>query len=217
MYQQRINFWKSHGFEPKVIYDIGANKGEFAHLMREHFPTAHIECFEANEENAPDLQGFSNHIVLLGSENKDNIPFYKIKEGFNTGDSMYLEVSNAFREGNYTTVLKQMVTLDSFSVEKKLRNPDFVKLDVQGAELDILRGMQTMLSTVQWIQMECSLHRWNAGAPMIEECVAFMKERGFVVVDVLEHHTLPGGYLGQVDLLFAHTSTGARREHFHGM
>ena len=58
--------------------------------------------------------------------------------------------------------------------------------------------------------------RWNAGAPMIEDSIAYMKERDFVMVDVLEHHILPGGYLGQLDLLFAHTSVGARNKHFRG-
>lgn len=216
MLNQRLDFWKCHGLKPTVIYDIGANKGDYARLMKDHFPTAHIECFEANEANANDLHGFSHHILLLGSTVKENVPFYQIRDGYNTGDSMYLEVSDAFREGNYTTVLKQMTTLDLYCAEKALPHPDFVKLDVQGAELDILAGMNTLLPSVRWIQMECSMHRWNAGAPMMEDCIAFMSQRGFVVVDILEHHILPGGYCGQVDLLFAHTSTGARKEHFHG-
>ena len=214
MYQQRIDFWKARGFQPNVIYDIGANKGEFARQMRENFPLAQIECFEANADNAGDLKEFSNHIVLLGDSVKENIPFYKIKEGFNTGDSMYLEVSSAFREGNYTTTLQSMTTIDVLIKEKNLVPPTFIKLDVQGAELDILNGMQETLPYVKWIQMECSLHRWNAGAPMIEDCIVYMSQRGFVTVDILENHSLPGGYLGQVDILFAHTSIGARREHF---
>lgn len=214
MYQQRLDFWKAHGFEPKVIYDIGANKGEFARDMKRNFPLAHIECFEANEDNQGDLQEFSHHILLLGDTVKENIPFYKIKDGYNTGDSMYLEVSSAFREGNYTTVFKKMSTLDILIKEKNLQIPEFLKLDVQGAELDILRGSEATLPHVKWIQMECSLHRWNAGAPMMEDCFAFMKERGFVPVDILEHHILPGNYLGQVDVLFAHTLIGARKERF---
>lgn len=214
MYQQRIDFWKAHGFQPKVIYDIGANKGEFARQMQENFPLAQIECFEANADNAGDLKEFSNHIVLVGDSVKENVPFYKIKEGYNTGDSMYLEVSSAFREGNYTTTFQSMTTIDILMKEKNLITPDFIKVDVQGAELDILNGMQETLPHVKWIQMECSLHRWNAGSPMIEDCITYMSQRGFVSVDILENHWLPGGYLGQVDILFAHTSIGARREHF---
>ena len=214
MFNSRIQFWKSNGFAPTCIYDIGANKGEWSATMKQFFPDAKYELFEANADNLPDIAPYKPHIILLGNENKDGIPFYKTHFQFNTGNSMFLEVSNVFGESNYTTVHLPMRTLDTVIQEKSLMVPDFVKLDVQGAELAILQGMTNTLPHVKYFQIEVSLHRWNKDAPMAEEIIEFMASKGYYMVDILEYHMIHG-YTAQVDFLFAHASTGLRKENFY--
>lgn len=214
MFDQRIQFWKSKGFNPKCIYDIGANKGDWTANMKQHFPDASYELFEANIDNLPELMPFNPHIVLLGNQNKDAVPFYKTLCPFNTGNSMFLEVTNYFGTTNYIIDHLPMSTLDSFIIEKSLKLPDFVKLDVQGAELVILDGMVNTLPHVKYFQIEVSLHRWNKDAPMAEEIITYMASKGYYMIDILEIHMLYG-YLGQIDILFAHSSTGLRKEDFY--
>ncbi len=59
MFHSRLEFWKSKGLNPSVIYDIGANVGEWTRTMKGIFPDAHYELFEANKDNAPSLQGLN--------------------------------------------------------------------------------------------------------------------------------------------------------------
>jgi FkbM family methyltransferase len=214
MFHSRIDFLKSKGLAPTCIYDIGANKGDWTNDMKQHFPNAIYELFEANIDNLPDIAKYKPHIILLGNENKDNVPFYKTYFQFNTGNSMFLEVSNVFGTSNYTTVYLPMRTLDTIIAEKSLPVPDFVKLDVQGAELAILQGMTNTLPHVKYFQIEVSFHRWNKDAPMAEEIITYMASKGYYMIDILEYHMIHG-YTAQIDILFAHSSTGLRKENFY--
>lgn len=205
----RLAFWKTKGMNPSVIYDIGANNGSWTAEARQVFPAAHYEQFEANKHHSAP----GGHMILLGETEKD-VTFYKsISDTTNTGASVYLETSQHFTPGKYVTETLPMVPLDTYVARHGLRQPDMLKLDVQGAELDVLRGGETTLQAAKYVLMEVSLHRWNKGAPMIEEVIRFMDERGYCMVDIVENHFV-AGYLLQVDVLFANKTTGLRKEEF---
>jgi FkbM family methyltransferase len=205
----RLAFWKTKGMNPQVIYDIGANHGGWTAQSRQVFPMAYYEQFEANKHHSAP----GRHMVLLG-ETETDVTFYKsISDMANTGASVYLETSQHFTPGKYVTETLPMVPLDAYVVRNGLRQPDMLKLDVQGAELDVLRGGEATLRAAKYVLMEVSLHRWNKDAPMIEEVIRFMDDRGFCLVDIVEIHMV-ANYMLQVDALFAHKSTGLRKEEF---
>lgn len=207
----RLAFWKSLGMQPSVIYDIGANVGHWAKAMRSVFPTARIEEFEANPQHRrPGL-----HLVLLGDTEKE-VPFYTSpSDADNTGASIFVETTRHYAPGQAICTPLQMVPLDTYVATHGLPAPEFLKLDVQGAELTVLDGAQTCLQTATYVLLELSLHRWNKGSPMIEEVIRYMDERGYQMVDILDTHFY-ANFLIQIDVLFAHASTGMRREDFVG-
>jgi hypothetical protein len=104
--------------------------------------------------------------------------------------------------------------LDTYVRRANLPTPDFMKLDVQGAELDVLRGAESCMQSAKYVLMEVSLHRWNKDAPMIEEVISYMAERNFELIDIVDSHVVDN-YLFQVDVLFAHKSTELRRQDFY--
>ena len=79
--------------------------------------------------------------------------------------------------------------------------PNFIKLDVQGAELEILTGSDGLLEKCHAIYMECPVLEYNAGAPSFDDYIQFMLERGYVPTQVLEQHLI-NGVLTQFDILF---------------
>lgn len=206
---QRLAFWASKGMNPSVIYDIGANKGGWARSIRSVFPHARVEEFEGNPKHArPGV-----HLVLLG-EKDAVVPFYTCTtDTDDTGASIYRETSRHFLPATCAILQRPLVPLDTYRASSNLPPPDFLKLDVQGAELDVLRGATECLKTTSYLLLEVSLHRWNQGAPMIEEVIRFLDDREYVLIDIVETHFVQG-YLLQVDCLFAKTSTGLRREDF---
>jgi FkbM family methyltransferase len=208
----RLAFWKTKGMNPTVIYDIGANDGSWTRDAKQVFPEARYEQFEANSQHTkPGV-----HTVLLGETTKD-VQFYKASgpsAGSNTGASVYLEVTHHYVPGTYTTETLPMVPLDDYAARAALPPPDLIKLDVQGAELDVLKGGETLLQGTKYVLMEVSLHRWNKDAPMIEDVMAYMSARGFECIDIVDTHTVKD-YLFQIDVLFAHKSTSLRKQDFY--
>jgi FkbM family methyltransferase len=209
-----LSFWKSKGMDPKVIYDIGGCEGSWAYNIKRLFPDAHLEVFEANPDMKSKIEQYNHHIVLLGNESKKDVQFFKNTVGCNTGNSIYLEQTVYFTPQTAVIQLMNMHTLNDFVKENNLKKPEFIKLDVQGAELDILKGMTDLMDSVKYFVIECSLHKYNKDSPMIEEIVAYLHKYNFVMIDIVELHRIHGT-LVQVDVLFAHSSTGMRKEHFY--
>jgi FkbM family methyltransferase len=208
----RLAFWKTKGMNPSVIYDIGANSGSWTRDAKTVFPHARYEEFEAN----PDHRRSGCHEVLLGDVEKD-VTFYKetgSNVGENTGASIYLEVTRHYTPGNYVAETLPMVPLDLFVDRANLPKPDMLKLDVQGAELDVLRGAESLLQTTKYVLLEVALHRWNKDAPMIEDIIMYMSSHDFELIDIVDTH-FTQNYLFQVDVVFAHKSTGLRKQDFY--
>ena len=189
---ERFRFWKSKGFDPKVIYDIGAHDGGWTREMKSVFPDAQFILFEANSEHQSALQDLSANLILLGSECRDMIPFYKNTIGCTTGNSIYCEKTIYFTPQTAVIEHLPMYRLDTFVSQKNLPMPDFLKLDVQGAELDVLFGAGELLKTIKGCVLEASLHQYNANAPCMEDVVAFMKMNGFYLIDIVELHKVNG-------------------------
>jgi hypothetical protein len=85
------------------------------------------------------------------------------------------------------------------------RRFDFVKIDTQGAELDVLIGGEAVLRQADYILVEVSLVEFNVGAPPAEAVFAMLTRMGFRQATVTEFHRLQGvndGGLLQMDFLF---------------
>jgi FkbM family methyltransferase len=121
-----------------------------------------------------------------------------------TGASLYRENTDWYSEGKYETITVPTKTLDScnyFNGELI----DFIKLDVQGAELDILNGGEKTIKNTEYVLIEVSLVEYNQGAPLIDKIVDKMMEYGFYMLDIVEYHSFPQLYNGaifQLDVLF---------------
>lgn len=188
---------QKNGLAISTVYDIGANKGRWSRDMKRVLSRSNFFLFEANESHRKKLasRGFPFFICVLGS--KEEIRrFYSIG---GTGDSLYLEKTTHYEEANSIEV--KTCTLKAIVQENNLPAPNFIKLDVQGAELEILTGSDGLLEQCHAIYMECPVLEYNAGAPSFDDYIQFMLDRGYVPTQVLEQHLINGA-LTQFDILF---------------
>jgi FkbM family methyltransferase len=72
-----------------------------------------------------------------------------------------------------------VVTLDSFLADNPSLRPDFLKLDVQGAELAILQGGELTLERTGLVEVEVEFVEMYKGQPLFHDVAAFMSDRGF--------------------------------------
>jgi FkbM family methyltransferase len=194
------------GFSPKTVVDVGAFHGDWTRVCLEIFPDAEVTCVEPQDEansvlrelaaahtNVRVIQG------LLGKEVKDSVPFAAVGPG-------------ATLLGNGPKHARQpMTTLDAL-IEAGMSNPpQFVKLDVQGYEIEVLEGYTRYSHSCEVIQCELSLLPLVPGAPLLDEVVQYMRQRDFVMFDVEEVIQAPSdSAVWQIDALFCREDSPLR-------
>lgn len=194
------------GFVPHGILDVGAYHGEFSVFARQVFRDAAVLMIEPQAKKREFLDtlgeqlGGDVHVryCLCGERAAPAVAFHQLATPFgSTGSSIYPELSDFPRDMLHLP----MRTVDELVAELPGRRFDLMKVDVQGAELDVLRGARTTLAQVEVLVIELSLHSVNRGSPLLAEVVAELDALGFAMFDLL---TLPrtDGLLLQVDAMF---------------
>lgn len=199
---------RNEGFKPKTVLDIGAWRGNWARSFTHIFPYADILLFEANPISKPYLENsnykfFNKLLWKYPNVEKEFFTLIENLANINTGSSLYLENTPVYNEE--TTVIKKLKTetLDNIISENKITNINFIKIDVQGSELDIFEGASNMFQNnlIEFILMELSLKEYNKGTPDFYQCLNYMEKKGFYPFDIYEIHEWQDRVL-QVDVLF---------------
>ena len=207
-----INNLKKLNLEVNNILDIGAHFGEFAKDIHRLYPNSYILMIEGNEKCEDKLEElpFDHCIALLSDTNKEVDFFLNPNNLSGTGSSYYKENTEHFENAIIERI--DTYTVDEV-VESTDREFDFVKLDTQGSELDILRGGKNTLEKAKYVLIECGTiedRLYNEGSPYIDEVIDFMKENNFSTYHVVDEHAYPVntsdryslGEIFQKDLLF---------------
>lgn len=84
-----------------------------------------------------------------------------------------------------TECVVDTTTLDHLRRNGEIPSFDFLKMNVQGGELEILRGAEASLDSVVGMQIELSFVGTYEGAPLFSDIDAYLRERGFVFFDSL--------------------------------
>ena len=106
-------------------------------------------------------------------------------------------MSSFFDENNCETISLPMNKLDDIINESF----DFIKMDTQGSELDIIKGGLNTIKKCKYLLIEVALVPANENAPLKEDIVKFLSNYNFKPVDVLYDH-ISDGKLTQQDVLF---------------
>jgi FkbM family methyltransferase len=186
--QNHVNYLaqlKASGFEPKVIYDIGACVLHWTNEAERIWPNTEFVAFEAmnSAEFLYKERGMKYHVGVLSNESGKEVEFYQ-NDWHPGGNSYYREnpevnpeAPKYFNEQHKRTL--KTVTLDAVVNLKKMPPPDMIKMDVQGAELDVLKGAEETLKTAQHVILELQRVEYNKGAPLKDTVIEYMDSLGF--------------------------------------
>ncbi|HEX3743279.1 MAG TPA: FkbM family methyltransferase [Bryobacteraceae bacterium] len=198
---------KGRGFHPKAAIDIGAYSGEWTLSLRALFPETRVLMIEPQAARGERLRaltqvhdGVEFAPALLGSSAAKGVTFFQAE----TGSSVLRDPGN----GAVEPTAIDMTTLDALTRSTPFERPDFLKLDVQGYELEVLRGAEQVLRSVEAVMMEVNLIAVYEGAPLVDETVAYMAARGFRVYDVCTFFRRPLDHaLWQMDMVFVRATS----------
>ena len=194
---------------PESIIDIGVAKGtpelydafpasQFKYLLVEANPTFREDV----EQLARTLHAEHRMVFCAAHEGTSEFIVYK-----NQGLSSAYPAARAVAEADRITV--PTVQLDTLMADTDLKPPYAIKIDVEGAELDVLRGASRTLEETQAVVVETSIGKRRIGAAEFGDVVCFMREHGFSVFDLTSGSNWEGN-LSLVDVIFVRTDSAVR-------
>jgi len=201
---------KANGFAPRTVIDVGAFIGEWSQAVHAVFPKAHFLMVDGNPENkeslartAGELSDAEILIALLGPESRKEVTFHVRK----TGSSVLPDLTSF----GHKPITLPMVRLDDAIRDRACPEPFLLKLDVQGFELEVLRGAAETLQHAEVVVLEASLLPFNQGSPLFAEVIAFMAESGFLAYDFCGQFRRETDYaLFQTDVVFVRAESALR-------
>jgi FkbM family methyltransferase len=165
--------------EPKVIYDIGASVQHWTRKAKEVWPNANYYLIDAAKSVEPFLQTDPYAIAVLSDTDGKIVDFYEDANNPG-GNSYYKETTGAFTETHKQR--RVTATLDQLVFQNGWKLPELIKLDVQGAEVDVLKGAKNTIMTCKDIILEAQHTNYNEGAPKINQVIEFMESIGYKLV-----------------------------------
>jgi FkbM family methyltransferase len=171
-------------FDIKTIYDIGANEGTWSRLAKAVLPESDIHSFEPLKryqaefkKNTAGMKKITLHPVGAGSVTKE-APMNVVGHS-----SSFLEVTQTLidqydqkYEGNETVM---MVSLDEYVRSNQLPLPDLIKLDVEGYEMEALKGGLKCMDHCRALILEVSFIERHVGQPLFPEITNFLYQHNF--------------------------------------
>jgi len=206
--EQYLASIQQDGLEINTVYDIGANNGAWSYTLKNSvLRNSYFYLFEGNPVHEARLNaiGLPYFIGILSKPGVETVDYYL---GNTTGDSYYRENTPVYDDVKPTTM--PAYTLDSIVAEAELPAPNFIKIDTQGSEIDILHGAESILSDVDLIYLECPLGTYNVGAPTIQTYLDFMAKHNFMPSDVCAVPVDSDRTLVQIDIMFINMKTKER-------
>jgi FkbM family methyltransferase len=196
MVMEALSSWLK---SPTVFYDLGANVGYYSLLANRFITTGKIYAFEPMPLNR---HIFEQHLQLNKKKIADNnillLPFAisdREKEIVFSNNSnqrdgnTYISGSELFKNSGET------ITVKCFSIDELIRQgfaaPDIIKIDVEGAEYDVLLGA---IDTLKRYRPNVLLATHDCHLPGVrDKCVNFLKDLGYNLQDTGHHNKqVPG-------------------------
>jgi FkbM family methyltransferase len=203
----------SLGFKPTMIFDIGAYQGDFAKICIKEFSSPKIACFEVLEHRVEQLKYLSSQNpcvqvfpTLVGAVTQANVQL-------NQSETASSVLSEQIHQ-NFSVASYPMTTIDSVVYEHfNGQSPSLLKLDVQGYELEVLKGAERSLQGIQVILAEVNLLDIHQNVPLLAEVITWLNERDWVAYDICGLTRRPlDKALWQADFIFVPRNSPLRND-----
>jgi FkbM family methyltransferase len=193
-----------------TILDVGANVGQFALAAAIHFPDAKIysfeplpEVFRELQENTRGKNNIRSFNCAIGNHN-GRIAFYRnaysrLSSSFNINDS---NDNPRYCENNTSLTRVDSFKLDHFNELIHFTHPVLLKIDVQGMEVDVIKGCTDLLPNIDFILCEAAVVPLYKDQPLIDDIHCSIGNLGYRLVAPLYINKGKNGKVIEVDLLY---------------
>lgn len=204
------NYWDPrflkhlNGKKIDTIFEVGARYGDETLMLSTIFPSSKIYSFECNPNTI--------HICKKNFENKNNIkfmpyglgnnnerlPFYSYMNGNDGASSLFKRID--FNKTQHEIGMINICKLSDFVKYNNVNKIDLLCMDVQGYELNILKGAEDFIKHIRFVILEepkpnvtpgylpPNVHSNYINAPTSQEIGEFMRKHNFVEMERLEEN-----------------------------
>lgn len=174
------------------VVDIGANKGQFSLLCRRWLPGAQIIAFEPIPKPAEQFHSVFKQdakVRLIQAAIGPVSVELDMHVSKAVDSSSLLPIGRIQSElfpGTEESHLERVTVapLDTFVTHEELSNKTFLKIDVQGYELEVLKGCTSLLDRFFAIYVECSFVELYDGQALAHEVIDLLHTRGFYLARI---------------------------------
>ncbi|WP_245943460.1 FkbM family methyltransferase [Algoriphagus aquaeductus] len=173
-------------FPIRTVVDVGANVGKFSSSFYRYFPKAQFFCIE------PFTQTFH---VLQKEMPHSNFNLFKVAFG-EKSDLVKVEVNQigqsdtnslrnlSLQENGKATEIIEVITLDDFMSQNQLMQVDFLKIDTEGYDLQVLKGGSHNLNAgkIKLVLVECGLDSRNTYHVYFQDITKFLIDNNFALI-----------------------------------
>jgi len=170
----------------RVVFDIGANLGTWSSLVLAVNPTCTVYAFEASPTTFANLKGRyagHSHVKLFQTgigDREGALAFHD--HGENSGLSSFVSRERSIGLAAKNTLEVPLTTVDAVREKYRLEYIDFVKVDTEGYEMAVLRGMRSSLKArkISMIQFEYG-GTWLDAHETLANASELLRECGYVL------------------------------------
>ena len=170
----------------RTIFDVGAHVGESVREFVRAHPEARVYCFEpflSTFERLRDETAGNPYVrcfpLALGAK-KESIRIYA--KPLSSNNSLW-DWGTASADTDSILESVEVDTLDSVTAVHEVEHIDFLKIDTEGYDLEVLRGAENLLRTkrITFVQVEASMNRLNTKHVDFGAFMAYLEERGYLL------------------------------------
>jgi FkbM family methyltransferase len=194
-----------------TLIDVGANRGQFTLLALDQNPSLKVFGFEPLSEAAATYRKIFNHAenatlydYALGSTESSNV----LNISRRNDSSSILPISEkqvAIFPGTEKVGMQKVAVrrLDSVICEDDIKHPSLLKIDVQGFELEVLKGAENLFNVIDDIYVEVSFVELYTGQPLVTDIVTYLSYHDFKLTGVHNVCYAGNGLSVQADMRFS--------------
>jgi FkbM family methyltransferase len=204
---EALNNLKSAGFEPKTIIDAGVASG--TPPLYKVFPNSYYYLFEPIKEFSPHIfkilkkhKGEHCPQALSDEDGKAYISPGRIGEDNSTRTWEHPGCTMGWKDPKESRLIEQ-VKLDTFFKDKTLSGPILLKTDLQGHDLQALKGGRNLLKLCEAVITEISFQKQSRREKTeLKDFMSYLSQEKFICVDIFSPLRRENQTLMQVDGLF---------------
>lgn len=203
-----MNSLKNRGYMPDNIFDIGCFQGLWSKEISKIFPDSNFFLYDANNDNESYLKLLNlknnkfTYKFKLFSDDQKKYKFYKMF----SGSSIFEEKSSHPRK---EIILESSLLSDEITSDIQKIFNNLIKIDAQGSEIKILKGLKNYIRNFEVIILEVSVHEYNKNGPLFDEVMSYMKSKNYILYDIYDLKRLGdnNSFLLQFDCIYVRNNS----------